>query len=151
MAQLLRQQVGYMGKILLLQRHMIMNYPEYSSVTSRHGYPKLAISAAFGVHDVPWLADCISDGTGLPRMPDDRPASLKKLFGSTNMIESCYSVAGDLCRNVKRWRGESMAKRWAGVMLLETERRFYRIRGHREMPMLVAALKRNIDTKEAIA
>jgi transposase-like protein len=79
------------------------------------------------------------------------PASLKKLFGSTNMIESCYSVVGDLCRNVKRWRGESMAMRWAGAVLLETERRFYRIRGHREMPMLAAILKQNVDTKEAIA
>ena len=79
------------------------------------------------------------------------PASLKKLFGSTNMIESCYSVVGDLCRNVKRWRGESMAKRWAGTMLLETERRFYRIRGHREMPMLAVILNRIVDTKEAIA
>jgi len=67
------------------------------------------------------------------------------------MIESCYSVAGDLCRNVKRWRGESMAKRWAGAMLLETERRFYRIRGHREMPVLAAILKRIVDTKEAVA
>jgi len=79
------------------------------------------------------------------------PASLKKLFGSTNMIESCYSVAGDLCRNVKRWRGEGMARRWAGAVLLETEKRFYCIRGHREMPMLAAILKRNIDTKEAVA
>jgi putative transposase len=79
------------------------------------------------------------------------PASLKKLFGSTNMIESCYSVAGDLCRNVKRWRGEGMARRWAGAVLLETEKRFYRIRGHREMPMLAAILKRNVDTKEAVA
>jgi transposase-like protein len=79
------------------------------------------------------------------------PASLKKLFGSTNMIESCYSVAGDLCHNVKRWRGESMAMRWAGAMLLETERRFYRIRGHREMPILATVLKRDIDTKEAVA
>ena len=79
------------------------------------------------------------------------PALLKKLFGSTNMIESCYSLTGDLCRNVKRWRGEGMARRWAGAMLLETETRFYRIRGHREMPMLAAMLKRNVDTKEAIA
>jgi len=79
------------------------------------------------------------------------PVSLRKLLGSTNMIESCYSVAGDLCRNVKRWRGEGMAKRWAGAMLLETEKRFYRIRGHREMPMLAVILKRNVDTKEAIA
>jgi transposase-like protein len=79
------------------------------------------------------------------------PVSLKKLFGSTNMIESCYSLTGDLCRNVKRWRGEGMAKRWAGAMLLETENRFYRIRGHREMPMLAAMLKRNVDTTEAVA
>jgi len=79
------------------------------------------------------------------------PTSLKKLFGSTNMIESCYSVAGDLCRNVKRWRGANMAMRWAGAVLLETEKRFYRIRGHREMPMLAAILKRNVDTKEAVA
>jgi transposase-like protein len=79
------------------------------------------------------------------------PASLKKLFGSTNMIESCYSVAGDLCRNVKRWRGEGMARRWAGAVLLETEKRFYRIRGHCEMPMLAVILKRIIDTKEAVA
>ena len=79
------------------------------------------------------------------------PASLRKLFGSTNMIESCYSVAGDLCRNVKRWRGEGMARRWAGAVLLETERRFYRVRGHREMPMLAVILKRIVDTKEAVA
>jgi transposase-like protein len=79
------------------------------------------------------------------------PVSLKKLFGSTNMIESCYSLTGDLCRNVKRWRGEGMARRWAGAMLLETEKRFYRIRGHREMPMLAAMLKRNVDTTEAVA
>jgi transposase-like protein len=79
------------------------------------------------------------------------PASLKKLFGSTNMIESCYSVVGDLCRNVKRWRGESMAMRWAGTMLLETEKRFYHIKGYREMPMMTVILKRNVDTKEAVA
>jgi putative transposase len=79
------------------------------------------------------------------------PVSLKKFLGSTNMIESCYSLTGDLCRNVKRWRGESMARRWAGAMLLETEKRFYRIRGHREMPMLAVILKRIVDTKEVIA
>ena len=69
------------------------------------------------------------------------PASLKKLFGSTNMIESCYSVTGELCRNVKRWRSENMAMRWTGAMLLETENRFYRIRGYREMPILAVTLR----------
>ena len=67
---------------------MIMDYPEYNSVTSRHGYPRLAISAAFGVHDVPWLADCISDGTGLSRVPDDRAAS--ELMAESPVIERSY-------------------------------------------------------------
>lgn len=79
------------------------------------------------------------------------PASLKKLFGSTNIIESCYSVVGDLCRNVKRWRGERMVMRWAGAMLLETEKRFHHIKGYREMLMLATLLKRHVDTKEAVA
>ena len=79
------------------------------------------------------------------------PPSLKKLFGSTNMIESCYSVAGDLCRNVKRWRGANMAMRWAGAVMIETEKRFYRIKGYREMPLLDTALKRIVDTKEGVA
>jgi putative transposase len=79
------------------------------------------------------------------------PALLKKLFGSTNMIESCYSVVGELSRNVKRWRGESMAMRWAGAMLLETQKRFYRIRGYREMPILTVALNRIVDNKDVVA
>ncbi len=79
------------------------------------------------------------------------PTSLRKLFGSTNTIESCYSLTGDLCRNVKRWRGANMTMRWTGAMLLETERRFHRVRGHREMPILAVILKRIVDTKEAVA
>lgn len=55
----------------------------------------------------------------LPKKYHRLPATLKRLLGSTNMIESCFSAAGDLCRNVKRWRGERMAMRWAGAMLLE--------------------------------
>lgn len=79
------------------------------------------------------------------------PVSLKKTLGSTNMIESCFSVAGNLCGNVKRWRGANMAMRWAAAVLLETEKRFYRIKGYREMPMLEASLNQIVDTKEAVA
>jgi hypothetical protein len=54
------------------------------------------------------------------------PASLKKVFANTNLIESCFSVAEDLCRNVKRWRDANMAWRWGGTVLLEAEKRFRR-------------------------
>ena len=75
----------------------------------------------------------------------------KKLLGSTNMIESCLSMVDDLCRNVKHWRNESMAVRWAGTVLLEAEKRFYRMKGHCELPMLVEALGGNVDSKDAVA
>jgi transposase-like protein len=75
----------------------------------------------------------------------------KKLLGSTNMIESCLSMVQDRCRNVKHWRNENMAARWAASVLIEAQKRFYRMKGHRELPMLVEALNRKFDIKEAVA
>lgn len=75
----------------------------------------------------------------------------RQLFGSTNIIESCFSLAGDLCRNVKRWRNANMAWRWAGTVLLEAEKRFHRIRAYRQMPMLIEALSKGVDKKEVVA
>ena len=79
------------------------------------------------------------------------PESLRKLFGSTNIIESCFSITKDLCRNVKRWRNVEMAWRWAGTMLAEAERRFHRIMGYRDMPLLTKALGAMVDSKDAAA
>jgi len=79
------------------------------------------------------------------------PAELRRLLGSTNMIESCFSRADDLCRNVKRWRNANMAWRWGGTVLLEAERRFHRVRGYRQMPLLLTALSSAVDRKEGVA
>ncbi len=75
----------------------------------------------------------------------------RRLLGSTNMIESCLSMVGDRCRNVKHWRNENMAVRWAATVLLDARKRFYRIRGHAELPILVEALKGEFDIKKAVA
>lgn len=69
------------------------------------------------------------------------PPPLRPTLRSTNPIESCFATTRKHCRNVKQWRSEEMAQRWAGTMLLEVERRFHRVRGYREMPLLVAALR----------
>ena len=79
------------------------------------------------------------------------PSQLRRLLASTNIIESCFSLTGDLCRNVKRWRNANMAWRWAGTVLWEAEKRFHRIQGYREMPLLINALGDLIDTEEAVA
>ncbi len=80
------------------------------------------------------------------------PDQLRLTFRTTNPIENCFSSTRHLCRNVKRWRNDDMAVRWAGTMLLEAEKKFRRIRGFREMPFLVSVLRKDeVDTRRASA
>ena len=74
------------------------------------------------------------------------PPMLRQIVCCTNIIESAFSRTEDLCRNVKRWRSANMAWRWAGTVLREAQGRFHRIRGYREMPVLLRALKKTIAT-----
>lgn len=68
---------------------------------------------------------------------------LARTLVCTNMIESMISIARTT-RNVKRWRNEGdMRRRWCAAGLLEAEKKFRRVRGHVQMPHLVAALARH--------
>jgi transposase-like protein len=78
------------------------------------------------------------------------PESLRRTLRSTNPIESCFSTTRELCQNVKRWRSEEMTQRWAATMLLQSERRMRRIKGHRELPIVIAGLQ-GIETQAAAA
>lgn len=64
------------------------------------------------------------------------PASLRSTFRSTNAVESMISIARDHSRNVKRWRGGQMALRWCAAGMLEAEKQFRRVKGHRHLPQL---------------
>ena len=82
--------------------------------------------------------------------------ALHKTLCSTNPIENLQGAIKRIVRNVKRWRGGSMALRWCATALVEAEKRFRRLRGHREMPQLIAALeaavnKNTLDTQEKVA
>jgi len=79
------------------------------------------------------------------------PAQLRRIFSSTNIIESCFSRAGDLCRNVKRWRDGNMARRWAASVLLKAQSRFRRIQAYSQLPQLINAMATLLDKKEAAA
>jgi transposase-like protein len=68
------------------------------------------------------------------------PELLRKSLSSTNIIESAFSVAEDLCRRVKRWRQGDHRERWAGSALLLAETKFRRLKGYREIPKLGTAL-----------
>lgn len=68
------------------------------------------------------------------------PEMLRKSLASTNIIESAFSLAEDLCRRVKRWREGDHRERWAGSALLLAESKFRRVKGYREIPQLLSAL-----------
>ena len=68
---------------------------------------------------------------------------LARTLSSTNAIESLISVARDTTRNVKNWRDGKMIKRWCAAGMLNAERNFRRLKGYKDMPVLVAALRRH--------
>jgi len=66
--------------------------------------------------------------------------ALYRTLCSTNPIENLQGSLKRVARRVKRWRGGSMALRWAATALMEAEKRFRRIRGYRELAALNASL-----------
>jgi putative transposase len=57
-------------------------------------------------------------------------------------------------RNVTRWRGGDMRTRWTAAGMAEAQRSFRRVKGHRDLPKLTAAIRRELDptpTEEAAA
>ena len=69
--------------------------------------------------------------------------SLLDTFKSTNPIESMISIARDVTGNVKRWKNGKMVVRWMAAGLLDAEKRFRRVKGFRDMPILRVALRRH--------
>ena len=69
------------------------------------------------------------------------PDTLRETFSSTNTIESTYSRARHLMRNVTRWRNSQQKARWMATVLLQAERSFRKIKGHRLMPILTNAVE----------
>jgi len=68
------------------------------------------------------------------------PAELRRSLACTNIIENVNSTIRRVCRNVKRWRDAKMALRWTGAAMLEAAKGFRRLKAHKQLPMLKAAL-----------
>jgi transposase-like protein len=68
---------------------------------------------------------------------------LAKTLTTSNPIESMISIARATNRHVTRWRDGQMVLRWTAGRLLNAERSFRRIKGYKQMPQLVEALKRH--------
>jgi transposase-like protein len=67
--------------------------------------------------------------------------SLRRSLSTTNAAESLISRTRHVKRNVKRWRGGQMVLRWVAAGVLEAVKGFRRLKGYKEMPKLIAALR----------
>ncbi|MGQ0678176.1 MAG: IS256 family transposase [Actinomycetota bacterium] len=72
------------------------------------------------------------------------PGSLLPTLSNTNVIESSYSIARTTMRNVKRWRSGKMVERWTAAGMEVAAARFRRVKGYRELPVLVESLKAEV-------
>jgi transposase-like protein len=66
---------------------------------------------------------------------------LRQSLATTNAIESLISRTRHVKRNVKRWRGGQMVLRWTAAAILEAVKGFRRLKGHKDMPKLLAGLR----------
>jgi putative transposase len=94
-------------------------------------YPGAAASLCEGLEEMFTVARLGIDGR------------LARTLTTSNPIESMISIARATNRNVTRWRDGQMLLRWTAAGMLNAERSFRRIKGYKQMPQLIAALKRH--------
>lgn len=70
------------------------------------------------------------------------PRELRRSLACTNIIENVMGAVRRVCRNVKHWRSPSMAMRWTAAAMMEAKKGFRRLKAHKQLPALRAALDR---------
>ena len=60
---------------------------------------------------------------------------------SVSAYKSAFAIVERVCRNVKRWHGGDQRERWVGSGLLVAQKQFRRVRGHKQIPMLLRVLE----------
>jgi putative transposase len=68
------------------------------------------------------------------------PPPLRRSLACTNGIENMMGTVRRVCRNVKRWRHAAMALRWTAAGMLEAAKGFRRLKAHKNLSALQAAL-----------
>lgn len=80
------------------------------------------------------------------------PEALRLTFRSTNPIETLVEKVRYRSRRVKNWKGRKQVVRWTASSLLLHEKKFRRVKGYRQMPMLVTALENwSVDDRVKVA
>jgi len=92
-------------------------------------HPSAAASLREGLEETLTVMDLGLDGT------------LVRTLSTTNPIENLNGLVRRRMRNVKRWRSGKMIERWLVAALDDVRQGFRRLRGYKQMPELLAALR----------
>ena len=68
------------------------------------------------------------------------PLELRRSLACTNIIENMNGTIRQVCRNVKHWQDASMALRWTSAAMCEAAKGFRKLKAHKQLPALRAAL-----------
>lgn len=79
------------------------------------------------------------------------PRQLRLTLASTNVIESAFAIVERVCLNVKRWHSGDQRERWVGSGLLVAQKQFRRIKGHKQIPLLLKELEALVPSKSNLA
>ena len=66
---------------------------------------------------------------------------LRRIFSTTNPIESTFSVVERICSRVKCWQRGDHIERWVGSALWVAERNFRRVKGYKDLPKFLEVLE----------
>ena len=93
-------------------------------------------------HDAPGVQHSILEGIDeiLTVNRLGLPAELRRSLACINIVENMNGTVRRVCRNVKHWRDAAMALRWTAAAMLEAGKGFRRLKAHRQLPQLKAAL-----------
>lgn len=100
------------------------------------------------------LREGLAETLTLSRLPI--AGALYRSLRSTNPIENLNGAVAHFVHNVRRWRNGEMIVRWVATAVRDAEHKFRRLRGHKDMPRLIAALDAHadalrLDTKKKVA
>jgi transposase-like protein len=92
--------------------------------------------------DAPGVANSILEGLDeiLTVLRLGLPLQLRRSLACTNIIENMNGTIRRVCHNVKRWQDASMALRWTAAGMMEAAKGFRRLKAHKQLPALRAAL-----------
>src|SRR5881398_2185731 len=73
------------------------------------------------------------------------PIALRRSLACTNIAENMMGTIRRVTRNVKRWRDAGIALRWVAAGMIEANKGFRRLKAHKQLSVLRAALQAHHD------